>query len=637
MRARTYQTAIAIALAGLWAAALAFGVGGEGGLLDRFEATMTDLRVLARGVRPPPDRVTIVAIDDATAREQGSYPLSRAKLADLIDSIARHQPKLVVVDLLLVDAGPPDGDAALARALGRTNAVIAAAAIFDQPRQAVAAQNDSPWARLPTAARFLLPLALFAAQAGVGIVNVTTDPNGVPRSIPMLFRSSDAVMVSLALRAASAASHDDPTIATNRLAIAGADIATGVGHPLPLSFYGPRGSIRTVSAGSVLDGRASPSDIEGRVVVIGVTVTGGGDFFQTPFDPVMPGVEVISTGITHLLASDTPLRNAALHRADAAIAIFLAMLSVALLAWQRNMVGLVAIAVVIAVWATINVVAFAQGVWMNAALPIAAAAPPVLLFGALQIWSGRRQAQDLTARSQLMRQFQAPGLRDWLLEDPDFLLRPVQQHAAVVFIDLSRFTALSEMLGAEAVRELLKSFHALVDTAALENGGVVTGFMGDGAMILFGLPKPSGADAGNASRCAVALSRRTDAWIMDLPTGISGSIGFKIGAHYGEIIASRLGGDSHQHITAIGDTVNVASRLMEVAAQRSVPIAASEDLLQSAGLQGTLRTEGLLGSPLQVPIRGRAGRITVCLWTDHLMPSQPSRSDITSIGAPVGY
>jgi len=389
MKLRTLQTPIAIVLAGLWAAALAFGHRSETGFLDRFEATLTDLRVLARGVRTPPDLVTIVAIDDATVREQGSYPLPRAKLAELIDGIARHRPKLVVVDMLLVDAGPPEGDAALARALGSTHAVIAAAAVFDQSRQTVAAQQDSPLARLPTAARFLLPLPLFAEQAGVGVVNVTTDPSGVPRSIPMLLRSDDTVLVSLPLRAASAASRADPKIAPHKFAVAGADIATDVGHLLPLSFYGPHGTLRTIGAGAVLNGQAQPVDIEGRVVVVGVTVTGGGDVFQTPFDPVMPGVEVISTGITHLLAGDALLRNPAVHLADAAIAIVLAMLSVGLLAWRRHAMGLVAIAAVALVWASINVAAYMHGIWMSAALPIAAAAPPVLLFGALQIWSGR--------------------------------------------------------------------------------------------------------------------------------------------------------------------------------------------------------------------------------------------------------
>ncbi|MDB5634568.1 MAG: adenylate cyclase [Tardiphaga sp.] len=614
MKARALQTPIAVVLAGLWAAALAFGHGrGDVGFLDRLEATLTDLRVLARGVRTPPDLVTIVAIDDAVVREQGSYPLPRATLANIIDEIARHKPKVVVVDLLLVDAGTREGDAALARSLGNTHAVIAAAAVFDEALQTVAAQGAGPLAHLPTAARFLLPLKVFADQAGVGVVNVTADQSGIPRSIPMLFRSDDAVLVSLPLRVASAVSRDDPKIAPDNFVLAGNDVPTDVGHSLPVSFYGPRGTIRTIGASAVLNGKLARADIEDRVVVIGVTVTGGGDFFPTPFDPVMPGVEVVSTAITHLLAKDALIRNPSVRLADAIVAILLAMISIGLLAWRRSVVGLIAIAALAAIWATVNVVAYAHGIWMSAALPIAAALPPVILFGALQIWIGRRRAQHFATKSSLLQQFQAPGLRHWLEKNPDFLLKPIHQNAAVVFIDLSRFTTLSETLDADALRDLLKSFHALIDQEAVAQGGVVTSFMGDGAMILFGLPEATAADAGNAARCCVGLSARTEQWLGDLPADIADQIDFKVGAHFGEIVASRLGGGSYQHITATGDTVNVASRLMEVAASHGAEVALSDDMLRAAG-DCPMLTSGTLTGPSEMHLRGCAGAISVWLW-----------------------
>ncbi|MET0720717.1 MAG: adenylate/guanylate cyclase domain-containing protein [Tardiphaga sp.] len=615
MNFRALQMPMAIVLAGLWAAALAFGHGrGDVGLLDRLEAPLTDLRVLLRGPRPPPDLVTIVAIDDAVVREQGRYPLPRDTLAKIVDAVARYKPKAVGVDLLLVDAGPGDGDEALAAALGRTNAVIAGAAVFPEARQEVAGATDEPLARLPTAARFLLPLKIFADQAGVGIVNVTTDPSGIPRSLPMLFRSADSLQVSLPLRLVAAASREDPKVAPNNFMLAGSDTPTDVGHLLPVSFYGPRGSIRTVGASAALNGQLSRADIENRVVVIGVTVTGGGDFFPTPFDPVLPGVEVIATATTHLLAGDALLRTSAIRVADAAVAIVLAMLSVGLLAWRRSVMGLLAIAAVVLVWAAINITTYMHGIWLSAALPIAAAAPPVILFGALQIWIGRRRVQHFTAQSNLLRQFQAPGLRERLVQDPGFLLEPVHQNAAVVFIDLSGFTGLSETLDADAIRELLKAFHDLVDGEAIANDGVVTSFMGDGAMILFGLPEATAADAGHAARACVGLSQRTAAWLRDLPAPVAGRIGFKVGAHFGDIIASRLGGSSYQHITATGDTVNVASRLMEIAAAHGAEVAVSDDLLQAAGPDGALRTGGTLTGPIDVAIRGRAGNISVCLW-----------------------
>ena len=160
-----------------------------------------------------------------------------------------------------------------------------------------------------------------------------------------------------------------------------------------------------------------------------------------------------------------------------------------------------------------------------------------------------------------------------------FLLVPVHQDAAVVFIDLSGFTALSETLGVEATQRVLIDFHALVDRDVEKHGGVITSFMGDGAMILFGLAESTPNDARNAALCCVDLCGSTEQWIKSLPPSIASRTGVKVGAHFGPIVASRLGGGSHQHITATGDTVNVASRLMEVAAKQGAALAVSDDLL----------------------------------------------------------
>ena len=91
-------------------------------------------------------------------------------------------------------------------------------------------------------------------------------------------------------------------------------------------------------------------------------------------------------------------------------------------------------------------------------------------------------------------------------------------------------------------------------------------------------------------------------------------IGFKIGAHFGPIVASRLGGRNHQHITATGDTVNIASRLMEVAARHDVRLALSDTLRIAAERIGARLKTGSLAGPVETQIRGRSGSLTVWLW-----------------------
>jgi len=616
MSGRNIRTIIALVLTGLWGAAVYFEHSqGRLRFLDRAESATIDLRTLVRGAKLPPDVVTIVAIDDATANQAGRYPLSRLDLSRIVSAIARLEPKVIAVDLLLIDSGAEDGDEALAKSLAECPTVIATAAVFAASSQAVPVEDDGgPLARLPRAEKFLLPLKRFSDQALIGVVNVMPDQTGTPRSIPMLFRSSDEIEISFSLRVATLATGEDVTIEPSHLMMGQRSIPTDLDHALPITYYGPRGSIRTISAASVLAGDAALAHIKDRIVVIGATVTGGGDFFPTPFETLMPGAEVLSTAITHLVAGDSILRDRSVRMADGIVSVMLPICLVSLLAWRRNVVGLFAAAAIAAIWAVAIFLAFNWGIWLSAAVPIAAAAPPVILFAGVQLWSGRRRAQYLAARSDLLDQFQAPGITEWLTRNPDFLTEPVNQNAAVIFIDLSGFTSLSEHLGADKTRELLKDFHALVDKVAVSSGGIITSFLGDGAMILFGLPEPASDDAFRATECSVGLCRSAEQWLATLPPAIASKLGFKVGAHFGGIVASRLGGGSYHHITATGDTVNVASRLMEVAAKQGVALALSNELLNAAGCNCAPYKFGALTGPAETRIRGRSGSLAIWLW-----------------------
>ncbi|MBR0690678.1 adenylate/guanylate cyclase domain-containing protein [Bradyrhizobium manausense] len=617
---RRVQIVMALVLAALWGAGVfAAHAGGHLRFLDRLEATLADLRTLARGVVPPPDLVTIVAIDDTVVKRGGTYPLPRADLARVVDTIVQFKPKVVAIDLLLVDRSAAIGDATLANTLATGPMVLAGAAIFPNASETVASGSAGPLAALPEAERFLLPLPAFADHADVGIVNVATGQSGSPLSVPMLFRTGDKVELSFPLRVASHALDRPLTIAPDHLMLGDRAVPTDTDFALPITYYGPRRTIRTVSAQSIFDGTLDRKAIENRIVVIGASVAGGSDFFPTPFDSLMPGVEVISTAITHLVAGDSIVRDRKVHMADALVAILLPMLLVGLLAWRRSALGFVAAAAVMAAWAGLNLFAFTHGVWLDAATTLAAVVPPVAVFIGVQLWAGGRRTQYLAAKSRSLAKLQAPAVQEWLARDPDFLAKPVRQDAAVVFIDLSDFTALSQRIEPDQLQDMLKAFHALIDKAAVDCGGMITSFLGDGAMILFGLPGAMPDDAARALKCAIDLHRGVERWIASLPSAIGGRLGFKIGAHFGPIIASRLG-ESHQHITANGDTVNLASRLMEVAAQNHARLALSEALLDAADFHGA--PDGVLSGPLLTQIRGRSGVVTVWFWSDQDKPSQ---------------
>jgi adenylate cyclase len=191
---------------------------------------------------------------------------------------------------------------------------------------------------------------------------------------------------------------------------------------------------------------------------------------------------------------------------------------------------------------------------------------------------------------------------------------PVEREAAIVFVDLSGFTGVAESLGPAWTRELLAALHQRIETAARAQQGVVVSYMGDGAMILFGLAAWRPEDAGHALRTVAHLHENLSHWIATLPPAARDRLRPRVGGHFGPVILSRLGAADNQHVAATGDTVNVASRLLEVAKERRAATAVSDDLWRAARDAGNA-TAGHPGeTAIEVAIRRRAQPMLVRLW-----------------------
>jgi adenylate cyclase len=603
---------IAIALvvtACLWALSVGWPhFQGERSPLDRLEAPLADWRQALVGRRASPPDVVIVAIDDDTVRRERSFPLHRLVVARLISAIAKENPRVVAVDILFIDPHDPGADTALAAALRSTPSVIASAAIFD-PAKAPS--------QIPEAVRLVRPVPVLENAAATGVVNLSTDHAGTPRHVPLLVSSPGGLAPSFALRTASLAGGTDPVFSGDRLIVGGVETRLDVGKNLPLRFYGPAGTIPTIGAWRVLDGEPVGDFLKGRVVVVGSTAVGGGDTFPTPFDSVLPGVEVLATAIAHLLSGDGLVRDTGVRRTDLFAAAGLAGLTTALISLAPLGLALGASVSAILAWLGVGLLGFGDVYWFSAVLPIAAAAPPAVLAVAIRHVIDRRGANRVMRAGDALRVFQPPLIAERLASDPAFLSRPRVQDAAVLFIDLSGFTRISERLGPERTRSFLEQFHALIEDEVTRGGGVVMSFMGDGAMIVFGLPEARADDAARALEAAFALPRRILAWLATEPTGRAEETGVRLGAHHGRVVMSRLGSKTHQHITATGDCVNVASRLMEVAAQQGATIAVSADLV--AATRDPL-AGGRFEKPREVAIRGRREALQVYVGDVRVAP-----------------
>ncbi len=602
---------------GFLAAAVAVGaalgaleVNGVASPLDRIENLTLDWRFLLAGARPAPPGVVIVAINDETLSEAGGGALTREMTARIVRALAGFHPRSIAVDIAFLNSKGEEGDTELAGALKAAPAVVAAIGVFDAvDRSEREAEPDLALAPKPSSV--LWPIEAIRAAAQVGLANISTNSGGVPRYVPMIFQTPDGVAPSFALAAASQGLAAQPILAPDRIEIAGQSREMDLGYHLPLRFYGPAGAFMRISAAELLRGGLDPEMVRGKVVVVGVTATGAADAFATPFDRVAPGAEVFATAIGNLMAGDGLARTPSTRRIDAAAAVALPIVMIALMAMRRAAIGLALASLVFVLWLAAFFLAFVHGYWLSVAAPFAAALPLTVGFAAARSIAERRAGTRIAAERSTLARFHSPLLLDQILREPDFLEKPVRQDVAVMFLDLSGSTGVAEALGLEGSRDLLSAMQTLVEGEVTAHGGVVINYMGDGVLAVFGLPKPRSDDAARALATVEALRESMTAWLSGLPPAARERLDFRIGLHFGPAILSRLGSPTQQQITATGDTVNVASRLLEVAKQQHCRVVVTEDLFQAANEPTPSPSVDKGYATLTVPIRGRASDLAV--------------------------
>ncbi|HKK29212.1 MAG TPA: adenylate/guanylate cyclase domain-containing protein, partial [Alphaproteobacteria bacterium] len=182
-----------------------------------------------------------------------------------------------------------------------------------------------------------------------------------------------------------------------------------------------------------------------------------------------------------------------------------------------------------------------------------------------------------------------------------------ERDLAVLFCDIRGFTAFSEhRLPYDVVFVLNRYFRAMSEQVQA-NGGYVDKFIGDGLMALFGLE----ADRATASRQAIAavrsLAEGLERLNLELSDELDGPLQIGIGVHIGPVIVGELGHGRAASLTAIGDTVNVASRLEVMTKEHQCEAVISQDLADAAGIS----TDSLVHAELL--IRGRSQPLSVVI------------------------
>ncbi|MBN8431095.1 HAMP domain-containing protein [Microbulbifer salipaludis] len=185
-------------------------------------------------------------------------------------------------------------------------------------------------------------------------------------------------------------------------------------------------------------------------------------------------------------------------------------------------------------------------------------------------------AAGLLKKSQVERVFSryvSKSVADKVLANLDevrLVDRPIE--ATVLFADITGFTAMSEKLQPSQVSELLNEYFSYISRACSLYGGVVDKFIGDCAMLVFGVLEDDSDHAFNAVSCAILIQQLAATLNKQRRASGRPEVHFRIGINSGAMLAGNLGSDDRMEYTVVGDAVNLASRLCSEAEPEQIII-----------------------------------------------------------------
>ncbi|MFH1567988.1 MAG: CHASE2 domain-containing protein [Gemmatimonadota bacterium] len=411
--------------------------------------------------------------------------------------------------------------------------------------------------------RAVLPVPPIAAGArGFGHVQLVPDADGIVRRVPAVLSAGGQDWPSLALRLAL----DAAGLPASPLALDPVTGLSGPGWRVPsdpagqilVDYAGPGGTFLRVSYADVLRGRVSPALFRDRIVLVGATASGLMDYFSTPFAAHFPGVEIHANLIHDLLHQRFVTPAPAVW--DAAALWILATLAAAAVLLLPPAAASLACAALLAAFVVTCFELFAQAwVWLAFMLPLGGWMAAAAAASGFRYWTEERSKQAI---KRAFSHYLAPEVVEELAAYPERLgLSGDERLLTVGFADIRDFTTLSEGLRAGQLAHLLNDYLSEMTAVIQAERGAVDKYIGDAIMMLFGAPNPLEDQAVRACRAGLTMCRLVEEqqsrWQAH---GVEG-LHIGLGINTGVAAVGNMGSSFRFAYTAMGDSVNLASRL----------------------------------------------------------------------------
>jgi adenylate cyclase len=585
------------------------------------ETSSLDLRFRLRGSVPQSPAITVILVDDESLARLGRWPLGRRLFAKAVRMLDQAGARVIAFDLLFAEpektvpdavrtvarqatgalADAPDSalrqalariaddnpDADLAEVLTASGKVLLPYAFSsfggtaeDAPPQLTAqvyarldrSENEPVFPLEPSAA--LMPVSSLADAAfGLGHVSIAFDRDGQPRYDYLALPFSGDFVPSLPVRIAAAylgVPWGDVGLALgDGVVIGDLTVPTDPAMRLVVNYRGPRWQ-GTASFADLIEGKIPAERFKDRIVLIGASFTGNADSYPGPFGQTpIPGTERLANIVDTILSRDF-IRESPPPWPMIAIGL------VAVLAIATGIAGallptrLAALggAVPVLGWAAGAQLAFEHGLWLPVVNPVAALAAAtagVVLFRYGFVDRQRRAIHGA------FRHYLAPDLVNQLAANPERLqLGGETRMLSIMFSDIRGFTAISESFKSNPQglsRLINRGFLSPMTRLIMERHGTIDKYMGDCIMAFWNAPLDDPRHADDACASALAMLAALDRLNIELEGEAQAEgrvfhpIHIGVGINTGECVVGNMGSDERFAYTAMGDAVNLASRL----------------------------------------------------------------------------
>ncbi len=426
---------------------------------------------------------------------------------------------------------------------------------------------------------------LWAASKGIGNVRFSPDGDGIFRRIPLLFSYNGMIIPAVPLALAQFVKGSQVAIKEREeLWFEGRGIPLDDSGQMVIKYSGPQGAYPTYSIASIINSWAQmnegikpqipPHKFDGKIVLVGSSAPGIYDLRPTPFSSVYPGVEIQASVLDNILSKNYisfPSKAATF----AFILFFALFTGIGVILLKRPWIIGFFFFICLLLPALVSVLFFFSGYWLEF---IAPEFTVLLAFISAALLNYSLEGRQRRFIKNVFQFYLSPSLIEMIVNDPKILkLGGDQRVITSFFTDIRGFTSISEGLSPEELVDLLNLYLSEMSDIILSYQGTLDKYEGDAIIAFWNAPLEQEDHAYKACRAALECQNRLKEMRDYFKSKYGHELFMRIGVNTGPAVVGNMGSRRRFDYTAIGDTVNLASRLEGACKQYKISILVGED------------------------------------------------------------